>query len=106
MSVTYYDESYPPSLWAPPAPPAPPVLAATVPSTGVVSTSVTLNVTGTGFDASCKVHVNGTEWPTTYVDATHLTATGTLPATAGTVPITVVGPGGESGARNFTVTDA
>lgn len=107
MSIDYYDQSYPPSLWAPaPEPPAPPTVTATVPNTGVASAAVSLNVTGTGFGPTSVVSVGGTAWPTTYVDATHVTASGSLPATAGTVQVTVTGPGGTSAPFNFTVTAA
>lgn len=97
----YYDQSYPPSLWAPD--PVPPTIVATAPSTGVTATSITLNVTGTNFTADSVVKMGASVWPTTFVDATHLTATGTLPG-AGTVPVTVTNTVGVSNSRNFTVT--
>ena len=74
------------------------------------SASLTLNVSGTNFNSSSKVLVNGSPLPTTLINATTLTAT--IPATdfsqSGTLSITVSNPtpsGGTTGALAFTVAD-
>jgi hypothetical protein len=64
-------------------------------------------VTGTNFNRSSVVYVNGIAQTTNYVSATSLTVTNApKKATAGTVPVTVVnGVGGTpSNATNWTFT--
>ena len=66
-----------------------------------------LTVTGTNFNRSSVVYVNGVAQTTNYVSATSLTVTNApKKATAGTVPVTVVnGVGGTpSNATNWTFT--
>lgn len=101
-NVGYYDQSYPPSLWEPPAPVLP-AIGTINPATGVTATSITLTVNGTNLTADSVVKMGAAAWPTTFVSPTQVTATGTLP-TAGTVPVTVTNSVGTSNSRNFTVT--
>lgn len=96
----YYDTSYPPSLWAPVVPPA---LTTITPATGVTGAGVTITATGTGFTPGSKIRFGATELTTTYVSATELTATGTLPA-PNTYSVTVSDPNGISNGRPFIVT--
>ena len=95
----YYDESYPPSLWAPDS-----TVASINPNTAAVGAApFTLTVTGTGFTADSVVSFDGDERPTTYVSATQLTAAIASPvAPARTVPVTV----DSGGSSSFTVTAA
>lgn len=68
-------QSYPPSLWAPPAPPPDSTIIATVPSTAQVgSAAFTMNVTGTNFTAETVISFDGDVRPTTFIDATHVSA--------------------------------
>lgn len=86
-----------------------PALASINPSSKVtLSPGFTLSVTGSNFISTSVVKWNGSSLSTTYVDASHLTAT--VPAgnltTAGTFPITVFTPapgGGTSSGLNFNV---
>ena len=98
-SSRYYDESYPPSLWAPDS-----TVASINPNTAAVGAApFTLTVTGTGFTADSVVSFDGDERPTTYVSATQLTAAIASPvAPARTVPVTV----DSGGSSSFTVTAA
>src|SRR5262249_19339260 len=67
----------------------------------------TLMVTGSGFQSSSTVQWNGTALQTTYVDASHLTASvsGNLIATGGMPNITVSnGPEIVSNSVNFAIT--
>src|SRR5215510_14001896 len=101
MSNTgYYDTSYPPSLWEP----KPPTLVATVPSTMVINSTTTINCTGTNFDDSTVIVVNGVEQATTVVDSTHCSCSYTAPATAGSVTVLVRTDAGDSGSRTINVT--
>lgn len=105
MTDTYYDQSYPPSLWAPAPPPAP-VLTGINPTTGVSGASVALTVTGANFTPSSVVKFGTTSLATTHVSSSQLTAnTGTLPA-ASTVQVSVSDPNGTSGTRPFVITAA
>lgn len=100
MSNTgYYDTSYPPSLWAPVVP----AITTIAPTTGVTATPVSLTVNGSGFVNPSTVKMGAVSLATTFVSATRLTATGTLPA-AGTVQVTVVNANGTSNQKPFTVT--
>lgn len=101
---TYYDESYPPSLWTdPPPPPVPPTLTALVPATSVVGVPVTVSVQGTGFTASSIIKADGNPLPTTFVSAVELTVSAT-PLTAGTAQITVTEGALTSNALPYVVT--
>jgi hypothetical protein len=108
--ATYYDESYPPSIYAPPVPPVPdPTITTLAPSTAVAGSGpVTVTVTGTNFLADSVVEADQAALVTTFVSATSLTASYD-PATAGTVRFTVRngGAGGEeSNGSDFVVTVA
>ena len=108
--ATYYDESYPPSIYAPPVPPVPdPTIVSLAPSTAVEgSGSTVITVTGTNFQADSVVEADQAALPTTFVSATSLTATYVV-GTEGTVRFTVRngGSGGEeSNGSDFTVTTA
>lgn len=79
-------------------------VTAVAPSTAVAgSGSVTLAVTGTGFDEQSVIHAGGQALATTVVSDTRVTAPFTVPATAGTVTVTVFAA---SGSATFTVTAA
>jgi len=86
-----------------------PTVVTVVPATVLVGgASASLTITGTGFVASSRVHFNGTMRPTTFVNATILTATldGSDLATAGVGTVTVVTPspgGGTSDGLVVTV---
>lgn len=84
--------------------PAAPVLASLTPSTGVVGTGITLQITGTGFTAADVVTWGGAAVATTFVSATELSAAIDAAAVAapGDVPVAV----GASNALPFTVTAA
>lgn len=105
MVASYYDTSYPPSLWA--GPPPAPVLASIAPTTGVAgATNVTITATGLNFTATSVVRWNATPLVTTFVSPTQLTAVvPTLPA-AGTYQVSVTDSTGTSANRTFTVTAA
>jgi uncharacterized protein (DUF1800 family) len=61
------------------------------PSAPAAGAPVTISLNGSAFMTSALVRVNGTPWPTTYVNATTLRATGTF-AAAGSYSITVAHP--------------
>lgn len=88
----YYDQSYPPSIYEPPVPPGPvdPAITSLAPTTGSAAAGpLTVEVTGTDFEAGSVVEVDQVPASTTvFVSATHLTATFD-PAAAGTVQFTV-----------------
>jgi hypothetical protein len=71
-----------------------PTITSVVPPT--VGPGDTITVTGTNFVPGSTIYIGTTPLPTTFVDSTHLTAT--LPPDVtpppGTLPITVVNPGG------------
>jgi hypothetical protein len=65
-----------------------------------------LTVTGTNYDRSCVVNLNGVPQPTNYVSATSLTVTNALKrTTAGTLPVTVTkqSSGVTTGSTNWTL---
>ena len=109
--ATYYDESYPPSIYAPPVPPTvpDPTIVSLSPSTAVAgSGSTVITVTGTNFLAGSVVEADQAALPTTFVSATSLTAPYVV-GTEGTVRFTVRngGSGGEeSNGSDFIVTTA
>jgi len=76
--------------------PAPSITGLSQSSTTAGTSSLTLTVTGTGFDTQSTVLWNGTSLQTTYVNATELTAMvgSTLLATPGNATITIGEPGG------------
>ncbi|HVG26932.1 MAG TPA: IPT/TIG domain-containing protein, partial [Acidobacteriaceae bacterium] len=86
-----------------------PLLGSISPTIGVQgSTSATITLTGTGFEANSAMQWNGSARPTTFVNPTSLRATLTAAdlASVGTGQITVnnPGPGGStSGAQTLTV---
>lgn len=104
MTDTYWDTSYPPSIWTP-EPTPPPTLIAINPATGVTATNVAITCTGTGFVAGSQIKVDGVAIPTTVVSETSVTGTVATGA-VGTRQITVSNANGTSGARPFTVTAA
>ncbi|MCX6615356.1 MAG: IPT/TIG domain-containing protein, partial [Acidobacteria bacterium] len=89
--------------------PVPAITAISPTSAAAGSSSLSLTVTGTGFNLASKVRWNGTDQSTTYVSATQLSAwiSSTQLATAGTAQVTVYNPptgGGTSNAIAFTIT--
>jgi uncharacterized repeat protein (TIGR01451 family) len=86
-----------------------PALSALTPQSALAgSSSFSLSVNGAGFVNTSTVRWNGTNLPTTFVDATQLTATvdASLIAAAGSVDITVnngTPGGGASGAQSFAI---
>lgn len=108
MSQSYYDTSYPPSLWAPPAPPPPvPTATSVTPNTAVAgATAVTITVAGTNFTADAVVRLGATSLATTYVSATSLTAVIPTVGAAGPYNVTVGNAFGTSNAVVFTSTAA
>jgi IPT/TIG domain len=87
----YYDASYPPEVYGGGGTPAvAPTLTWIEPASGaLISTPITLTITGTGFKPDVVVKAGGVALPTTFVSATSATATYTTPATAQTVLINV-----------------
>lgn len=83
-----------------------PVLVTLEPTTGVINAAnLKIKCKGTDFQAGATVYVNGNPLPTTFVSATEVTITVTLPATAQTLSILVRNPtGATSNLRQFTVT--
>jgi uncharacterized protein (DUF2141 family) len=92
-SVTRYEQALPPPV---------PTLTSLSPTSGPVSTSVTL--TGTNFTGATGVRFNGTLTAVTVTSAT--TATASVPAGATTGSVTLTTPGGPSNGLLFTVTAA
>jgi hypothetical protein len=85
--------------------PPDPTLTSIAPTTAVHGTATPITATGTDFDSTCQILVNGTAEVTTFVSSTQLTAT--LPATlvAGTYNITVHNAAGAmTAAQVFTLT--
>jgi len=104
--MTYYDTSYPPSLWGGGTGPDPSITS--IAPTGAVAGSgpVTITVTGTNFVSGSVVEVDQSARPTTFVSATSLTATYD-PLVAGAKVVTVRNPNEEeSNNTPFTVTAA
>ena len=94
---TYYDTSYPPSLWGI----GTSVITTVAPSTGVVGAAPTLTVTGTGFTPTTVVLFDSDPRPTTFVSETQLTATvAALVGPARTVQVTT----SNGGSKPFTIT--
>lgn len=70
----YYDQSYPPSLWAGSGGPVAPTLATIAPTTSpVASQPFTLTATGTGITATTQIVIDGAPKTTTYVSGTQCT---------------------------------
>ncbi len=72
-----------------------PTVTAVSPSSGPAAGGTTITVTGTGFTGAIAVHVGAANATFTVVSDTQLTAT-VPPGAAGTVNVTVTGPGGTS----------
>lgn len=85
------------------AEPVPAVISSLNPSTAVISTPVSLVVTGTGFTATSVISFGGPV-ATTFVSDTELSASVTTPSAEGTIPVTVVTDGMISNSVDFTVT--
>ena len=66
MTSTYYEESYPTTLWAPAD------LGSLNPISVVVNTPTPVTITGTGFTPSSRVMVDGDIYPTQYISPTQL----------------------------------
>ena len=82
-----------------------PVVAGVSPSSGQVSTTVPLTVTGSNFVTGASIVFNGNAVGTSFVGVATLTASVTLPGTAGVVPVGVTNPGGvSSNTVPFTIT--
>jgi hypothetical protein len=89
----YYDSSYPPSIYAPPAVPA--TVASVAPSALTNGDPATLiTVTGTGFTASSVVRFDAVDTATTFVSATSITASLNPAGAPRTVTVTVAGASG------------
>jgi hypothetical protein len=85
----------------------PPVITSLAPSSVMAGSPDTMiTVTGTGFDPSSVVNVDGIAVATTYVSPTELTAVipASMLATDGIREITVTAAGGTSAGANLTVT--
>ena len=106
--MSYYDTSYPPSLWGGGSIPDPSITSLT-PNTAVAGSGAKLiTVTGTNFTAGSVIEIDQVAVATTYVDNTRLT-TSYNPVVAGAKVFTVRngGAGGEeSNPSTFTVTAA
>jgi uncharacterized protein (DUF1800 family) len=78
----------------PPPPPTNPVPTVNFvyPSTVAVSAPLTITIIGSQFISGAQVLLGSTPLTATFVDASHLTATGTAPAAAGTLNLTVTNP--------------
>ena len=97
---TYYDTSYPPSLWDTGTPST---VTGVNPATAAVGAAPTLTVTGTGFTAGSVVSFEGDARPTTFVSNTQLTATvATIAGAARTVQVAV----STGGSTTFIITAA
>jgi len=95
---TYYETSYPPSLWDGGTSST---VVSVNPNTAAVGAAPLLTVNGTGFTAGSVVSFDGDPRPTTFVGATQLTATvATIAGVARTVQVTV----STGGSRPFTIT--
>jgi len=83
MADTYYDTSYPPSLWTAAD------LGSLNPISVIVDTPTPVTITGTGFGPNSRVYVDGVYFPSTvYVSPTQVRFTA-LGDTVGTQDITV-----------------
>lgn len=84
-----------------------PTLTSIAPNTAIAGSvpPVVVTATGTGFDANTVLQIAGADQLTTFVDATHVSAT-FRPATAsvGVVPVTVRNGNEPSTSQNFTYT--
>jgi len=100
----YYDQSYPPSIFGPPAA-ADPSISALLPTTvSAAAGPTTVQVNGTNFEAGSVIEIDQVAVPTTFVSATRLT-TSYDPTVAGTVVFTVRNPNDEeSNSVSFVVT--
>ena len=78
----------------PPPPPTNPVAAVNFvsPSTVSISAPFTITIFGSQFISGAQVLLGSTPLAATFVDGSHLTATGTAPAAAGTLNLTVINP--------------
>src|SRR5260370_5682355 len=78
----------------PPPPPTNPiaVVSFVYPSTVSSNAPLTITIIGSKFFSGAQVLLGSTLLAATFVDGSHLTATGTAPAVAGTVNLTVVNP--------------
>lgn len=104
FDIKRFDESYPPSAYAPPPPGTAPTITTLAPATSVVGVLVTVTVTGTNFVSGSVIQSDGAALPTTFVSATSLTVTGT-PLVDGTSQVTVRNPDAQvSNAMTYTVT--
>lgn len=83
--MSYYDTSYPASIWGVGVG----EITGLIPATGVVGTSYTLTVNGSGFLPDTYVSFDGDRRPTTFVSETQLTAqVASLVGPARTVQVT------------------
>jgi len=103
----YYEQSYPPSVFAGGGGGLiDPHIDSLAPTTGVAGAEVTLVVTGVRFDAGAVVEVDQVAVPTVVDSPTQVTATFT-PASAGAKTVTVRNANDqESNSAPFTVTAA
>jgi IPT/TIG domain len=85
-----------------------PHIASVTPTTAVAGTTITIDVTGTGFLSTSKVQLGGQGLVTTYVSGTHVQAD-VASAHVGQLPVTVFNPapgGGSSNSISFDSTAA
>jgi hypothetical protein len=87
--------------------PSVPTLTSISPSGGPINTASAVTLVGTGFTTNTTVAINGETIPSTYVNATEITATipSYMLATPGNQNVTVTTPapgGGTSGAQGYT----
>lgn len=99
----YYDQSYPPSLFGPPALVDPSISALSPSTVSAAAGPLTVQVNGSHFEAGSVIEIDHAGVPTTFVSAARLT-TSFDPSVAGTVVFTVRNPNDEeSNSVNFVV---
>lgn len=97
MSLSYYDTSYPPNLWAPAD------LASLNPLSVVVNTPTPVTITGLGFTPSSRVHVDGDYYPTDYLSPSQVRFVA-LADTVGSQDVSVWNGSAESDTLTLAVT--
>lgn len=103
--ASYFTDGTPPELPAGGVP----VLTSISPDTAAIGAAdVTLHCIGTGFGPKAVITFNGGDEPTTFVSKTEVTTIvkPSTATTAGTYPVTVKNPSGESAPQGFTFTQA
>jgi hypothetical protein len=109
--ATYYDESYPPSIWQTPTTPpqTSTVVSVAPPTADIADAPLALVITGTGFVDGAVVVMTSTDVATTYVNDTTLSLAAWVPEFgASTYGVSVRNPDGtiSSSGVDYVVTDA